>query len=91
MIGDKSLARKPTLEELRKKANKTRVQVAVDVGVSDPKVIYDWERKGSVPRLEHAIGLARSLSVSLKTVCESLGFDLTGIPGDVDESEKAEV
>jgi DNA-binding XRE family transcriptional regulator len=79
---NKSLSEKRTLEELRKLAKKSRNVVAQEVAVSGERVIYAWERQGVIPDTAHVVALARSLNASLRTVYESLGFDLSDVPLD---------
>ena len=76
-----------TLEELRVRTKKSRSQLAAEVGVSGEKTVYDWERNGVLPRIDKVIALSRSLGVPLRTLCESLNLDLTGVP--VEETESA--
>jgi transcriptional regulator with XRE-family HTH domain len=82
MISEDTHLRKPTLEDLRKSAGMSRAQLALAIGLKEATSIYDLERKGALPRLDRAVALARALGVSLKTVCESLGLDVEGIPDD---------
>jgi DNA-binding XRE family transcriptional regulator len=79
---NKSPSEKRTLEELRKLAKKSRNVVAQEVAVSGERVIYAWERQGVIPDTAHVVALARSLNASLRTVYESLGFDLSDVPLD---------
>jgi DNA-binding XRE family transcriptional regulator len=83
---NKTPSEKRTLEELRKLAKKSRNVVAQEVAVSGERVIYAWERQGVIPDTAHVVALARSLNASLRTVYESLGFDLSGVPMD-DQTE----
>jgi DNA-binding XRE family transcriptional regulator len=83
----KTPSEKRTLEELRKLAKKSRNVVAQEVAVSGERVIYAWERQGVIPDTAHVVALARSLNASLRTVYESLGFDLSGVPVDDDQTE----
>lgn len=70
------------MEDLRKRANKTRVQVGREVGVTE-RNIYDWENGKFYPRLDRAVALARSLGVSFKDLCIAMGIDVSGVP-DID-------
>jgi transcriptional regulator with XRE-family HTH domain len=74
--------RKPTLEELRVAAGMSRAQLAHGAGFKEGSTIYDIERKGAMPKLDKAVGLARALKMPLRVVCESIGLDLSGIPCD---------
>lgn len=70
------------METLRKQAGLSRAELATAIGLKEGTSIYDLERKGALPRLDRAVALARALGVSLKTVCESFGLDVDGIPND---------
>jgi DNA-binding XRE family transcriptional regulator len=83
----KTPSEKRTLEELRKLAKKSRNVVAQEVAVSGERVIYAWERQGVIPDTAHVVALALSLHAPLRTVYESLGFDLSGVPVDDDQTE----
>jgi DNA-binding XRE family transcriptional regulator len=89
MINEDTPKRKPTLEELRIKAGKSRAQLARDIGLSEGTSIYDIERKGALPRVDRAVALARALGVSIREVCESMGLDVSGIPDEPSQSESA--
>ena len=77
--GDQPKRKKTALEELRKRANKTRAEVGREVGVTERNV-YDWEVGKFYPRLDRAVALARSLQVPFKELCEAMGIDVEGIP-----------
>ena len=77
-IADES---KFTLENLRERVRKTQRQVAINVGVSD-RAVSGWE-SGAIPKLDSAVGLAKSLGVSLKTVCEAIGISVDGVLDDI--------
>jgi DNA-binding XRE family transcriptional regulator len=77
---------KPTLEDLRKRAKKSRATVAREVGVSGERIIYSWEREGVEPAPGHIVGLAKSLNAPLRDVFEAMGFDLTGVPTEQQQS-----
>ena len=68
------------LEHLRERVGKTQRQVAIEIGVSD-RAVSGWE-SGSIPKLDSAVGLARSLGVPLKVICESIGISVDGVPDD---------
>ena len=72
---------KTALKLLREIAEKTQGDVAQDVGVSSRNV-RDWENKGSMPSLDKAALLARSLGVSFKVLCRAMGVNVEGIPDD---------
>ena len=78
-----SQKRKPTLEELRVAAGMSRAQLAQDAGFKEGSTIYDIERKGAMPKLDKAVGIARALNRPLRVVCESIGLDLSGVPLDL--------
>jgi DNA-binding XRE family transcriptional regulator len=77
---------KPTLEDLRKRVKKSRATVAREVGVSSERIVYSWEREGVEPGAAHIVELARSLKAPLWEVFEAMGFDLTGVPRDTQQS-----
>ena len=70
-----------TLENLRERVRKTQRQVAIDVGVSD-RAVSGWE-SSAIPKLDSAVGLAKSLGVSLKTICEAIGISVDGVLDDI--------
>lgn len=80
--GNASTSRnKPTLKELREAAGFSQEALARQLNVSS-RSVQTWEKGGSIPGLEKAVSLARTLSVSLKAVAESVGIDTTGLLDD---------
>lgn len=77
------------MEELRVAAGMSRAQLAIGAGFKEGSTIYDIERKGAMPKLDKAIGLARALNKPLRVVCESIGLDLSGIPLDLPRDQES--
>lgn len=77
----------PTLKDLRNRAGKTALEVALEVGAKRDRTIYAWERGEQTPTHEKVLALARCLNVSIRQVYASLGFDVSGIPMDVETED----
>lgn len=71
--------RSTKLKELLEKAQVTQRQLSDEVGVSE-RNINDWIRGVSIPRLDRAVAMSKSLGVSLKDLCEALGISVDGVP-----------
>lgn len=71
----------PTLKTLREHAKLTQPELSrrMDVGI---RIIGDWERGESIPRLDRAVKLSRELGVSMKTLCKSFRINVDGVPDD---------
>jgi transcriptional regulator with XRE-family HTH domain len=52
------------------------------IGVSERRQA-DWESGKALPSVENLVALARLYRRSLKTMCQMMGLDVTGIPDDV--------
>lgn len=75
---DESIA---TLKQLIDRANMTQRELSKRTGIAEV-TINSWVAGKYIPRLDNALVLCRELSVSLKTLAQSLGLDTTGIPDD---------
>ncbi|TAE14682.1 MULTISPECIES: helix-turn-helix domain-containing protein [unclassified Microcoleus] len=73
---------KSPLRLLREQAGLTRPQVKQHIGVSE-RMQADWESGKSMPTVENVAALANLYQVSLKTMFELLGLDVTKIPDDL--------
>ena len=73
---------KSPLRLLREQAGLTRPQVKQHIGVSE-RMQADWESGKSMPTVENVAALANLYQVSLKTMFEVLGLDVTKIPDDL--------
>ena len=81
MEGSSNLEKSP-LRLLRENAGLTRPQVKQHTGVSERRQA-DWESGEAMPNPENLIALARLYKVSLKTICISVGLDVSGVPDDM--------
>lgn len=70
-----------TLKDLMERAGLTEPQLSQRIGVS-LRIINHWKMRRKIPRLDNALSLAKELNVPLKVLAKSLGFDVSGIPGD---------
>lgn len=77
----KQEGRKTLIRTLREQKGLTRPQVRDTIGVSERRQA-DWENGSAKPDLENLAALARFYGVSLKTILEGLGIDVSGIPDD---------
>ena len=77
------------MEELRVAAGMSRAQLALGAGFKEGSTIYDIERRGAIPKLDKAVGIARALNKSLRVVCEAIGLDLSGIPLDLHSDQES--
>lgn len=77
----KQEGRKTLIRTLREQKGLTRPQVRNTIGVSERRQA-DWENGNAKPDLENLAALARFYGVSLKTILEGLGIDVSGIPDD---------
>ena len=77
---------KSPLRLLREQAGLTRPQVKQHIGVSE-RMQADWESGKSMPTVENVAALANLYQVSLKTMFELLGLDVTKIPDDLPSRE----
>ncbi|MEG3863281.1 helix-turn-helix domain-containing protein [Microcoleus sp. herbarium12] len=77
---------KSPLRLLRERAGLTRPQVKQHIGVSE-RMQADWESGKSMPTVENVAALANLYQVSLKTMFELLGLDVTKIPDDLPSRE----
>ena len=73
---------KSQLRLLREQAGLTRPQVKQHIGASE-RMQADWESGKSMPTVENVAALANLYQVSLKTMFEVLGLDVTKIPDDL--------
>ncbi|TRU36451.1 MAG: XRE family transcriptional regulator [Microcystis panniformis Mp_MB_F_20080800_S26D] len=71
----------PTLKQLIECANTTQRDLSKRTGIAEV-TINSWVAKKKIPRLDNALVLCRELGVSLKTLAQSLGLDINGIPDD---------
>jgi len=62
-----------TLKELRDQANLTQQELAAKLQKS-LSTIQCWERRTKLPRLDHAVELARVLNVDVSVVAEAFGL-----------------
>ena len=72
---------KSPLRQLREQAGLTRPQVKQLIGVSERRQA-DWESGIAMPSIENIVAMSRLYKVSLKTICKSLGIDVTNVPDD---------
>ncbi|MEG3439898.1 helix-turn-helix transcriptional regulator [Pannus brasiliensis CCIBt3594] len=79
---DKFVTEKSPLRQLRERLGLTRPQVKQVIGVSERRQA-DWEDGSALPSMENAAQLARLYSVSLKTIYQAVGIDVSGIPDDI--------
>jgi transcriptional regulator with XRE-family HTH domain len=70
---------KALLEE--RAINKTKLAERMGIGRT---TLSHWERGTRNISLEHAISLASHLQVSLLTLAASLGYDVSGVPGEIE-------
>jgi transcriptional regulator with XRE-family HTH domain len=73
-----------TLKDLIKAANLTYRELAKNLGTS-PDQIVAWNQCRVKPTLPFLVKLARELGVSLKTIAQALGEDVSDIPDDLTE------
>jgi transcriptional regulator with XRE-family HTH domain len=81
MSDEKSIEKKP-LRLLRENAGLTRPQVRQLIGVSERRQA-DWESGKAMPSVEHAAALAELYGISLKTLFNYLGLDVSKISDDI--------
>ena len=74
--------KKSPLRLLREKAGLTRPQVKEKIGISERRQA-DWESGKALPNAENILAMASLYQVSLKTMFELLGLDVTKIPDDL--------
>ena len=77
---------KSPLRLLREKAGLTRPQVKEKIGISERRQA-DWELGKALPNAENILAMANLYQVSLKTMFEVLGLDVTKIPDDLPSRE----
>ncbi|MBO0348661.1 helix-turn-helix transcriptional regulator [Phormidium pseudopriestleyi FRX01] len=82
MVHNNNTQPKSPLRIQRESIGLTQPELARQVGVSD-RNIRDWENGASLPRLDRAAALARSLRVPLKQICKWMQIDVSGIPDDI--------
>ena len=70
-----------SLRFLRENANLTQFELRKLIGVSERR-LSDWENGKSKPNLENAVALARTFQVSIRTICQLCGVDVTGVPNE---------
>jgi transcriptional regulator with XRE-family HTH domain len=70
-----------TLKELleERAVNKTKLAERMGIGRA---TLNSWESGKKVPAFDNAIRLAAELGVSLKTLGESLGYDVSRVPDE---------
>lgn len=73
-----------TLRTLRQSAGYSQAKLGKQLGVSQSAVKL-WESGECEPSISNVVALAKTLNVSLKTICTSIGVDLTGIPEESNE------
>ena len=77
---------KSPLRLLREQAGLTRPQVKEKIGISERRQA-DWELGKALPNAENILAMASLYQVSLKTMFEVLGLDVTKIPDDLPSRE----
>jgi transcriptional regulator with XRE-family HTH domain len=75
---------KSPLRLLREQAGLTRPQVKQRIGISERRQA-DWESGKALPSAENIAALCRMYSVSLKTMFQALGVNVSGIPDDLSD------
>jgi transcriptional regulator with XRE-family HTH domain len=76
-----------TLKTLMEEAGLKEQELSHRLGVG-LRIIGHWKKRGKMPTLKNAVGLARELGVSLKTLAQSMGIDVSGVPDDNDDCNK---
>ena len=77
-----------TLRNLRESAGYSQSKLSKQIGVSQSAIQW-WEVGKREPTISNVAALAKTFNVSLKTICKSIGVDLTGIPDESSEGESA--
>lgn len=80
-MNENSSPNEPTLKNLIEASAVRDQDLSQRIGVG-MRVIGYWKKGEKIPRLDNAVSLARELNVSLKTLCRSMGLDVTGIPDE---------
>lgn len=73
-----------TLKQLRESAGYSQAKLGERIGVSQSAIKF-WESGQREPTITNVIALAKTFNVSLRTICLSMGLDVTGIPSDGDD------
>ncbi len=71
-----------TLKALIKEASLTQRSLSQKTGIAEV-TINSWVAGKYMPKLDNAVVMAKALGVSLKTLSESLGIDVSGLPDDI--------
>jgi HTH-type transcriptional regulator, cell division transcriptional repressor len=85
MVQNNKQERSITLEALRKKAKYSQRSLAAKLGTTHDVIVH-WEKGRNIPRFDNAIALACVLGVSLKTLAESMGFDVSLLPDECENN-----
>ena len=75
------------MKELIAQAGLSQRELARRIGIKET-TINSWVTGRYDPTLKNILPLARELNLSIETIAKSLGYDVSGIPGDHDEEEK---
>ena len=70
-----------TLRRLRESAGYSQLKLSKQIGVSQSAIQW-WEMGKREPTIGNVAALARTFNVSFKTICQSMGIDISGIPDD---------
>jgi transcriptional regulator with XRE-family HTH domain len=73
--------KRKTLKDLIKEAGLTAEELGSRLGANGAQV-SNWNTGKKRPRLDTAVRIARELGVSLHSLAEALGLDVTGVPMD---------
>lgn len=73
-----------TLKELIEKAGTNQRELSKRTGIAEV-TLNTWVARKKVPRLDNALLLCRELKISLRTLADSIGLDVSGIPDDRSE------
>ena len=71
-----------TLKHLRQALSISQEKLGRRLGVSF-RTVSDWETRKGMPRFDNAVALAKELGVSLKTLAEAMGIDISDLPDDI--------
>lgn len=81
----KPLPDEMSLKEIRKYAGLTQQKLAEEIGIGFSSLSH-YEKQTAKPSLEVFVKLCESLEVSPRVLLKALGFDVTNIPKDEDNS-----
>ncbi|BAU65671.1 hypothetical protein STA3757_30600 [Stanieria sp. NIES-3757] len=87
MTQNQTKKKESPLKTLREAAGLTQPELSqkLHCGI---RIISHWENGTKIPRFDNAIALARELNVSLKTLAQAIGLDVSDIPDDEEVSNK---